>query len=166
MTVQIDQDFLVSTLKDLVRTNSINPTLVPGAPGEAEIASYTAEALRGLGLEVSVHEPEPGRPSVVAVLHGAGTGPSLMLNAHYDTVGVEGMEEPFSAEIRDGRLYGRGAYDMKGSLAACMAAVKAFVDAGSLPGRRCAHRGGGRRGTLVDRHGGSHRPLRCGRLQS
>jgi acetylornithine deacetylase len=53
-----------------------------------------------------------------------------MLNAHYDTVGVEGMADPFSAEIRDGRLYGRGAYDMKGSLAAGMAAAKAMADAG------------------------------------
>lgn len=54
-----------------------------------------------------------------------------MLNAHYDTVGVDGMPEPFSAAIRDGKLYGRGAYDMKGSLAACMTAAKALADAGA-----------------------------------
>jgi acetylornithine deacetylase len=53
-----------------------------------------------------------------------------MLNAHSDTVGVEGMEEPFRPQIRDGKLYGRGAYDMKGSLAACLGAVKALLDAG------------------------------------
>ncbi|MEE8526177.1 MAG: M20/M25/M40 family metallo-hydrolase [Thermoanaerobaculia bacterium] len=53
-----------------------------------------------------------------------------MLNAHLDTVGVEGMEDPFLPQIRDGCLYGRGAYDMKGSLAACLAAVKALNDAG------------------------------------
>jgi acetylornithine deacetylase len=56
-----------------------------------------------------------------------------MLNAHYDTVGIEGMEEPFSAAVRDGKMYGRGSYDMKGSLAAQMAAVKAIVDSGERP---------------------------------
>lgn len=53
-----------------------------------------------------------------------------MLNGHIDTVSVEGMPDPFSADIRDGKLYGRGAYDMKGSIAASMAAVKALVEAG------------------------------------
>jgi acetylornithine deacetylase len=56
-----------------------------------------------------------------------------MLNAHYDTVGVDGMEEPFSGETRQGRLYGRGAYDMKGSLAACIAALEALRRAGLHP---------------------------------
>jgi acetylornithine deacetylase len=56
-----------------------------------------------------------------------------MLNAHYDTVDVNGMDEPFSGEIRDGRLYGRGSFDMKGSLAACIAAVDAIVQSGQRP---------------------------------
>jgi acetylornithine deacetylase len=136
VTITVDRDYLVETLAGLVKINSINPTLIPGSAGEAEIAAYTAGSLRRIGLEVSVHEPEPGRPSVVGILPGhGGEGRSLMFNAHYDTVGVEGMAEPFSAAVRDGRLYGRGAYDMKGSLAAGMAAAKALVDAGiSLAG--------------------------------
>jgi acetylornithine deacetylase len=113
----------------LVGINSINPTLVPGGGGEREIAAFTAESLARIGLEVAVHEPEPGRPSVVGILPGRTGGRSLMLNAHYDTVGVAGMAEPFLARIDHGRLYGRGAYDMKGALAACMAAAKALVDA-------------------------------------
>lgn len=128
----IDREFLVRTLADLVRINSINPTLVPGGAGEAEIGAYVAESLGQAGLEVRKMEPEPGRPSVVGVLRGARPGRSLMLNAHYDTVGVDGMPEPFSAAIRDGKLYGRGAYDMKGSLAACMTAAKALADSGAL----------------------------------
>jgi acetylornithine deacetylase len=132
MTIPIDHDYLTETLAGLVRINSVNPTLVPGGAGEAEIATYTAASLRGIGLETAVHEPEPGRPSVVGVLRGSGGGRSLMLNAHYDTVGVEGMVEPFSGAVRNGRLYGRGAYDMKGSLAAGMAAAKALVDSGTL----------------------------------
>ncbi|MGH7542524.1 MAG: M20/M25/M40 family metallo-hydrolase, partial [Gemmatimonadota bacterium] len=61
--------------------------------------------------------------------------PSLMLYAHLDTVGIEGMEDPFEPAIREGRLYGRGAYDMKGGLAACLAAARALAEEGpSLAG--------------------------------
>jgi acetylornithine deacetylase len=128
--MKIDRDFLYQTLSDLVRINSINPTLVNGAPGERQISAYTAQVLNGLQLEVATYEPDPGRISVTGARPGSGGGKSLMFNAHYDTVGVEQMTDPFSAEIRDGRLYGRGAYDMKGSLAAQIAAVKALNDAG------------------------------------
>src|SRR5206468_1235593 len=62
---------------------------------------------------------------------GAGPGPALMLNGHVDAVGVAGMQDPFSGAIRDGKLFARGAYDMKGSIAACLGAVKALVDAGA-----------------------------------
>lgn len=127
----IDRDYLLRTLADLVRINSVNPTLVEGGPGEAEISAYVGDSLSAIGLSVERQEPEPGRVSVVGTLRGAGGGRSLMLNAHYDTVGVDGMTEPFSAAVRDGRLYGRGAYDMKGSLAAQMAAAKALVDGGT-----------------------------------
>jgi acetylornithine deacetylase len=129
MNLTIDSEYLIKTLANLIRINSINPQLVPEGRGEAEMAAYIAEALRRLNLEVMMHEPAPGRVSVVGRLQGKGGGRSLMLNGHIDTVGVEGMPEPFSAAIRNGRMYGRGAYDMKGSLAACMAAVKALVDA-------------------------------------
>ncbi|MFQ5436958.1 MAG: M20/M25/M40 family metallo-hydrolase [Anaerolineae bacterium] len=76
-------------------------------------------------------EVEPGRWNVIGRLRGRGSGPSLMLNAHMDTVGVDGMTiDPFGGEVRDGRLYGRGSQDMKGSLAAMIAAAKALVDGG------------------------------------
>lgn len=119
----VDRDLVVRTCQDLVRINSVNPVLVPGAPGEGEIASYTAAVFGRLGLDVALHEPEPGRVSVTGRIRGAGGGRSLMLNAHYDTVGVAGMADPFSAAVRDGRLFGRGAYDMKGSLAAMIGAA-------------------------------------------
>ena len=130
MHLALDHDYLVSTLVDLVRIDSVNPSLVPGGAGEAEIAGYVSGAMEQLGLRVARHEPEPGRPSVVGVLPGKGGGRSLMFNAHYDTVGVAEMDDPFAAMIEEGRLYGRGAYDMKGSLAAQMAAAKALLDAG------------------------------------
>ena len=128
MTLNIDREYLIQTLADLIGINSINPQLVPGGRGEAEIAAYIAEALRRLNLQVIMHEPEAGRVSVVGRLQGTGSGRALMLNGHLDTVGVEGMPEPFAATIRNGKMYGRGAFDMKGSLAACMTALKALVD--------------------------------------
>src|SRR5258708_33422193 len=133
---EIDRTYLRETLRDLVRINSINPTLATGGAGESEIAAYVAGSLERCGLSVKRYEPEPGRVSVVGTLTGKGGGRSLMLNAHYDTVAVEGMAEPFSGEIRDGKLHGRGAYDMKGSLAAGMAAAKAVAGAGSAIGGR------------------------------
>lgn len=126
----IDRAYLEATLAALVRIDSTNPSLVPGGAGEAEIAAYVAEAMRTLGLEVALHEAAPGRPSVVGTLPGRGGGRRLMLNAHLDTVGPGGMAEPFAATIRQGRLYGRGAQDMKGSLAAMLAAAKTLGEDG------------------------------------
>jgi acetylornithine deacetylase len=126
----IDRDRLVDQLADLVRIDSTNPELVPDGAGEAEAAKYVADAMRDLGLEVDVWAPEPGRPNVVGVWPGSGDGRSLMLNAHTDTVGVEGMEAPFTPRIEDRRMYGRGTQDMKGSLAAHLAALRALQSAG------------------------------------
>jgi acetylornithine deacetylase len=126
----IDRLYCLDVLASLVRINSINPTLVPGAPGEAEIAEYVAGVLAALGLQVERHEPAPGRVSVTGRLRGSGGGRSLMLNGHYDTVDVVGMAEPFSASVRGGRLYGRGSFDMKGAVAACIAAARALVESG------------------------------------
>lgn len=114
---------LEQLLHDLVAIDSINPDLVPGAAGEAAIAAYIADWLRAAGLEVHIQEVRPGRPNVIGIARGAGGGRSLLLNGHVDTVGVVGMSEPFGASIADGRLYGRGAYDMKGGVAACMVAA-------------------------------------------
>jgi acetylornithine deacetylase len=113
---------LVELLSSLVAVDSVNPDLIPGGAGEAEIARVVGEWLERAGLEVEVDEVAPGRPNVVGIVRGSGGGRSLMLNAHTDTVGVAGMERPHEPHVEDGRLYGRGAYDMKGSLAAMMLA--------------------------------------------
>ena len=107
----------------LVRIDSVNPALVPGAAGETEIAAFVASWLRDAGLEIEVVEPIAGRPSVIGTARGRGGGRSLLLNAHLDTVGVAGMHEPFAARVTGGRLYGRGSYDMKGALAAALVAA-------------------------------------------
>ena len=107
----------------LVQTESVNPSLVPAGSGEGAVAQVVADWARAAGLEVELDEVLAGRPNVVVTARGTGGGRTLMLNGHLDTVGVAGMERPFEAEIRDGRLYGRGAYDMKGALAAALVAA-------------------------------------------
>lgn len=110
-------------LAALVSIDSVNPDLVPGGAGEGEIAAFIAGWLEAAGLEVTLVEAAPGRPSVVGRAAGSGGGRSLMLNGHIDTVGVDGMADPFVPRIEDGRLYGRGAYDMKGGVASVMLAA-------------------------------------------
>jgi acetylornithine deacetylase/succinyl-diaminopimelate desuccinylase family protein len=107
----------------LVAIESINPEVVAGGSGEVEIARFVAEWCDRAGLETTLSEPAAGRPNVVAVARGSGGGRTLILNAHTDTVGVAGMTDPFAPRLEGRRLYGRGSYDMKGSLAACMLAV-------------------------------------------
>ena len=121
-------DELEKLLSDLVSINSINPDLVPGSPGEAEIARYIADWLRRADLEVELRESVTGRPNVVGIArgaHSAGGGKTLLLNGHMDTVGVAGMPDAHQPRIdpEAGSLYGRGSYDMKGGLAACMLAI-------------------------------------------
>ena len=123
-------------LRDLVAVNSVNPTLVRGAPGEREIADLIAADMRRGGLDVAVDTVAPGRPNVVGVLEGQAKGRTLMLCGHTDTVGVTGMSDPFNPVERDGRLYGRGAQDMKGGVAAMIAAATAIAERRSLKSGR------------------------------
>jgi acetylornithine deacetylase len=116
-------DELEKLLSDLVSINSINPDLVPGSPGEGEIAHYIADWLKLNDLEVELIESVSGRPNVIAVARGTGGGKTLLLNGHMDTVGVAGMPDAHQPVIKDGRVYGRGSYDMKGGVAACMLAI-------------------------------------------
>ena len=117
---------LESLLSRLVSIDSVNPSLVPGARGEAEIGDFVAEWLNGRGFEVRRQETgDPGRTNVVGVMRGSGGGRSVLLNAHMDTVGVVGMRSPFEPVVRDGRLFGRGSMDTKGALAAFMHAAAA-----------------------------------------
>jgi acetylornithine deacetylase len=112
----------VALLRALVSVPSVNPTLSPGGAGEGEVAALAAGWLREWGFRVELEEVARGRHNVRAE-HGAGS-PVLLLNGHLDTVGVEGMTvAPFGAELRNGRVYGRGSCDMKGGVAALLAAA-------------------------------------------
>ena len=118
---------------ELVRIPSVNPALDPSGTGETAIARYVASRCEARGLDVEWLEPHPGRPSVIVRARGRAGGPTLLLNAHLDTVGVAGMDAPFEPRVTEGRLRGRGAVDMKGSLAACLLVVERAARS-DLPG--------------------------------
>lgn len=124
----------VELLQALVRINSVNPSVRPGAPGEAECARFVAAWLREIGCTVEVQEVAPGRPQVLARLAGQDAGRRLLLETHMDTVQVDNMPgDPFSGELRDGRVYGRGSCDAKGCLAAMMWAMREVALSGPPP---------------------------------
>ncbi len=124
----------------------------PGEPSrqEAELQGYLAERLARAGAEIDLFEPDAavmagwplvppglefaGRPQLIATLHGAGGGRSLVFNGHIDVVSVQPREQwtsdPFVAEVRDGSLYGRGACDMKGGIAAMVLATEVLAELG------------------------------------
>jgi acetylornithine deacetylase len=114
----------------LVRIDSRNPGLTAGGAGEGECVALLRRVLDGWGFRTTVHEALPGRPNLIARV-GKETSPRrLMFSGHLDVVGTEGMTHaPFDGEERDGRLYARGAADMKGGVAAmCAAAWRAAQD--------------------------------------
>jgi acetylornithine deacetylase len=128
-------DPVISLLNDLVSIDSVNPSLVPGAAGEGQIADAIDAQMRSIGLEVERQDAAPGRPNVIGVLEGSERGRSLMLCGHIDTVGVDGMASPFTPVVRDGRLYGRGSQDMKSGVAAMIDAARVAKASGFRKGR-------------------------------
>ena len=126
----IDAAYLLETLKQSISINSVVPV-------EEKLSAYIAGEIRRLGIEPEWHEIVPGRPNVYAV---ADLGPSddmLLLTGHLDTVDVAANWEsdPFDPLVKDGRLYGLGAYDMKSGLICCLAAFKTMVEDKSLHGK-------------------------------
>src|SRR5262245_43544341 len=117
---------IVDLASRLIAIPSVNPAIAPEeGHGEQAVASFASRWLAERGVGSWLEGPVPGRPTAVAQGVG-GEGPTLVLCAHLDTVGTAGMTiAAFAAEARDGRLYGRGSYDMKGAAAACMSAAVA-----------------------------------------
>ncbi|GAA3831084.1 ArgE/DapE family deacylase [Streptomyces phyllanthi] len=122
-------------LARLVSIDSVNPDLVRGGAGETTIADFCGEWLAARGFEVHRLEGRPGRPSLVATARGTGGGRSLMLGGHLDTVGLADYDgDPLDPRVRDGRMYGRGTFDMKGGIAAMMVAAARATAHGPLRG--------------------------------
>jgi acetylornithine deacetylase len=113
-----------SLLEQLVRIDSVNPDLVPGGAGETEIAKFIQTWLEERGFETHWLEETAGRPSVVGIARGTGGGKSLMLNGHIDTVTIAGMSIPaLEPRVANGKMFGRGSYDMKCGVAAMLTAA-------------------------------------------
>lgn len=115
---------LVELLSALVAIDSVNPSLEPGAAGEAEVAAFVVDWAGRTGLESELLEETPGRPSVLVRARGRGGGSTLLLCGHLDTVGVGAMAAPHEPRVEGDRLHGRGAYDMKAGVAAALLACR------------------------------------------
>lgn len=128
MQFLIDAAFTRTTLQEIVRIDSRNPGLEADAPGEWELAHHVAGLLKGFGWPAEVHDLGEPRANVVARWQGTGEGQSLMINVHLDTVGTKGMKKPFGGDMREGKVFGRGAQDVKGGVAAALAVAKLIAE--------------------------------------
>lgn len=126
---------VLELLRQLIRIPSVNPTLARDeGQGEAGVAAFARDWLAAQGIRAWLEEAGPGRPNAVAEV-GDGDGPVLVFCAHLDTAGTAGMTiPPFEPRVEGNRIYGRGSCDMKGSVAAIMAAAAALALSG-LDGR-------------------------------
>lgn len=122
---KLDDSYALRRLEEMIAINSV-------VGQEGELAEYLRGELEALGLRCEVEEVEPGRPNVYARLEGEGPGKRLNFNGHTDTIPVvEGWEtDPFAPVVKDGRLYGLGACDMKGGIACILDMMRAFVESG------------------------------------
>jgi len=127
----VNNERVVELLRDLIAIPSVNPVYDPASPGEGGMAACVEAWATGLGLPVERQNVFPGRDNILVRLAGPEGAPILLFEAHMDTVGIDGMSAPFAPEVRDDRVYGRGACDTKGSLAAMMAAVERLVSDGA-----------------------------------
>ena len=120
------EEQLIQHLKDLISINSVNPDLSKLGQGEKQIAEFVHEHFVKLNIESKVHIIKEDRCNTTAFLPGSNTAKILLLNGHLDTVGIEGMEDPFLLKDDGDHLYGRGAYDMLAGCAIQMALSSFF----------------------------------------
>jgi acetylornithine deacetylase/succinyl-diaminopimelate desuccinylase-like protein len=126
------RDEAVRLLQKLIRLNTVNP---PG--NETRAAELLRDYLEPFGVECALYAREPERANLVARIRGRGDGPGLLLLSHTDTVLADPAEwsvDPWSGELRDGQVWGRGALDMKGQVAANAVAIASLAREGFRPG--------------------------------
>lgn len=129
----IKSDEMIQFTQEIIKINSVYD---PGKAGfnEEAVATYIADFLKQEGFEVHIENVVPGRPNIIAFLRGKEPGKTILFEGHTDVVTAGDLEhwshDPFGAEIVDGRIYGRGACDTKGNVAAAIFAAKAVKDSG------------------------------------
>ena len=126
----VDTDYILETLKKLVRIDSV-------LPHEEKLAGFLADEIRSFGIEPELHEVAPGRPNVYAIAELGSSESFLVFSGHSDTVDAASDWEtnPFEPVVKDGRLYGLGAINMKSGLACMLAAFKALIESKEYRGR-------------------------------
>ncbi|PWB71887.1 hypothetical protein C3F09_07300 [candidate division GN15 bacterium] len=126
---RVDIDYIVKTLKALIRINSV-------LPHEQLLAGFIADELKKMGLRPQLHETAKDRPNVYANAEFGRGGPFVVLSGHSDTVGTaaDWVSDPFQPVTQDGRLYGLGAINMKSGLACCLGVMKSLVEYGNSAG--------------------------------
>ncbi|SDK86695.1 M20 family metallopeptidase [Natronincola ferrireducens] len=129
----VNEEELISFTQQLLRINSVYDPKKEGC-NEERVAYFVADYLKKMGLDVYIDEVVPGRPNVIAILQGAEEGKTLLFEGHTDVVTAGDLDEwnypPFDGVIDNGNIYGRGACDTKGNLAAAIFAVKAIINSG------------------------------------
>jgi acetylornithine deacetylase/succinyl-diaminopimelate desuccinylase family protein len=133
MAIQVDREKILRLTSSLVKIPSENP---PG--NEGEVADYLESEMRKAGFKIFRYDFKPGRPNLIGRLK-AGDGGTIIFDGHMDTVPAGNPDlwitkDPFSGEIIDGRLYGRGSADMKSSIAAFLSAVETLLDKSEIEG--------------------------------
>ena len=127
----VDEQSLIKFTQDILRINSVYNPDKEGC-SEEKVAHFIAKFLQDEGFEVHIQEVAVGRPNVIGILKGKSEGKTLLFEGHTDVVTAGDEEQwafdPFSAEIKDGIIYGRGACDTKGNVAAAIFAAKAVKD--------------------------------------
>jgi|TARA_B110000263_G_scaffold46132_2_gene38247 succinyl-diaminopimelate desuccinylase len=123
---KIKEEDITNLAQELIRIPSDEIT------GEQEVCEYLSDILKSLGMKVRLQEVLPKRPNIIAEVLGGNNGKSIMFNGHIDTVPIGNIEkwntDPYKAIIKDNKLFGRGATDMKGSIASMVIAIKYIMN--------------------------------------
>lgn len=131
---QAERLAVTGTLAALVRIESVGPAFGGPAGGEARVMAWAQEFLQKLGIDSELRDALPGRPNLYAKIAGKDPSRSLLFETHVDTVSTKGMTiDPVGAEIRDGRMWGRGSTDAKAQVASMLHAIRAIVADGITP---------------------------------
>ncbi|RLL43805.1 M20 family peptidase [Oceanobacillus piezotolerans] len=129
-TYKRDRETVIQLTKKLVQIPSVYRENAPEG-NESKVATYVANYLQEIGIETHIQEVVPGRPNVIGIIDSGKPGKTLLFEGHTDVVTAGNPDtwkyDPFSAEIVDGRMYGRGTNDTKGNLACMITAVQSLL---------------------------------------